>query len=70
MLMMNTIIQYMNDYKTDYHYGLIPCSATVVVVCLVVIQTIINYQLMLNDTNIKCVTDNYINYKYNNTIHE
>ena len=35
----NTIIQYMNDYKTDYNYGLIPCSATVVVVCPVVIQT-------------------------------
>ena len=60
----------MNDYKTDYHYRLIPCSATMVVVCLVVIQIIVNYQLMLNDTNIKCVTDNYVNYKYNNTIHE
>ena len=40
----STIIQYMNDYKTDYHYGLIPGSAAVVVVCLVVIQTTV--QLM------------------------
>ena len=35
----NTIIQYMNDYKTDYHHGLIPGSAAVVVVHRVVIQT-------------------------------
>ena len=40
----NTIIQYMNDYKADYHHGLIPCSATMLVVCLVVIQTTV--QLM------------------------
>ena len=45
-------------------------SNHVLVVCLVVIQTIVNYQLMLNDINIKCVTNNYIDYKYNNTIHE
>ena len=60
----------MNDYKTDYKHGHIPCSATMVVVCLVVVQTTIKSQLMLNDTNIKCVSDNYINYKYNNTIHK
>ena len=41
-----------------------------VIVCLVVIQKIINYQPILNDANIKCVPNNYINYKYNNTIHE
>ena len=35
----STIIQCMNDYKADYHHGLIPCSATMVVVCLVVVQT-------------------------------
>ena len=40
----STIIQFMNDYKADYHHGLIPCSATMVVVCLVVIQTTV--QLM------------------------
>ena len=40
----NTIIQYMNNYKTDYHYGLILGSAVVVVVCLVVVQTTV--QLM------------------------
>ena len=28
----------MNDYKEDYHHGLIACSATMLVVCLVVIQ--------------------------------
>ena len=66
----NTIIQYMNDYKADYHHRLIPCSATMVVVCLAVIQTIVNCEPILNDANIKCVTDNYIDYKYNNTMHE
>ena len=35
----NTIIQCKNDCKADYNNGLIPCSATMVVVCLVVIQT-------------------------------
>ena len=40
----NTIIQYMNDYITDYHYGLIPGSAVMVVVHLVIIQTTV--QLM------------------------
>ena len=36
--------KYMNDYKADYNNRLIPCSATMVVVCLVVIQTTV--QLM------------------------
>ena len=44
MLTTNTTIQYMNNYKTDYHYRLIPGSAAMVVVCLVVVQTIV--QLM------------------------
>ena len=30
----------LNDYKTDYHYGLIQRSATMVVVCLVVVLNI------------------------------
>ena len=58
----------MKDYKTDYNYGHIPCSATVVVVHLAVVQTTVKSQLMLNNTNIKHVSDNYIDYKYNNTI--
>ena len=66
----STIIQCMNDYKANYHHGLIPCSATMVAICLVVIQKIVNYQPILNDANIKCVLDNYINYKYNNTMQE
>ena len=28
----------MNDYKADYHHRLIPCSATMLVVCLVIIS--------------------------------
>ena len=59
-----TKIQCMNNYKADYHHRLIPCSATMVVVCLVVVHKIINYQPILNDANIKCVPDNYIDYKY------
>ena len=58
----------MNDYKADYHHGLIPCSATMVVVCLVVVQKIINYQPILNNANIKCVPNKYIDYKYTNTM--
>ena len=35
----NTLIQCKNDCKADYNNRLIPYSATVRVVCLVVIQT-------------------------------
>ena len=66
----STIIQCMNYYKADYHHRLIPCSATMVVVCLVVIQKIINYQPILKNANIKHVPNNYIDYKYNNTMQE
>ena len=50
----NTIIQYMNDYKTDYHYGLILGPAAMVVVHLVVIQTTVQQ----TDTRIfiRCLT--------------
>ena len=40
-LTINKIIRYINDYKADYHHRLIPCSATMLVVCIVVIQTIV-----------------------------
>ena len=38
-LTFNTFVCFLNDYKTDYHYGLIPGSATIVLVGLVVGQT-------------------------------
>ena len=59
----NTIIQYMNNYKTDYPYGLIPGSAAMVVVHLVVIQTTVQQTDTL--IFIRCLTI-HKNLKLNN----
>ena len=59
------------DYKTDYHYGFIPWSAAIVVVCLVVIQTTVKYQLVLCDMTTKTTTSTIIQYMndYNTDYH-